>query len=160
MYLKLTLPVVLFFASQLHIFAQANDNFNNAFTLVGPIVTATGNNLTATKQFGQEPFVAGNFGGASVWWNWTASASGQTTIDLEGSDFNTLLGVYTGTAQNALTLVADNNDYNGNPWSRVQFNAVAGTIYRILVDGARTGGGFGTVARGNIVLHVRSEERR
>src|SRR6185436_733293 len=114
MYMKLTLPVVLFFASQLHIFAQANDNFNQAFPLVGPIVTTTGNNLTATKQFGQEPtFIAGNFGGASVWWTWVATASGQTTIDTEGSDFDTLLGVFTGTAANALTLVADSDDVTG-----------------------------------------------
>src|SRR5207247_530396 len=108
----------------------------------------------ATKQFPGEPFIAGNFGGASVWWTWTATASGQTTIDTSGSDFNTLLGVYTGNAVNQLTTIADNNDYNGNTWSRVQFNAVAGTVYHISVDGLRSGPGFGSVATGNIILHI------
>src|ERR1051325_3522399 len=134
--------------------APANDSFANPIELRGPIVTATGSNVGATKQFPGEPFIAGNFGGASVWWTWTATASGQTTIDTSGSDFNTLLGVYTGNAVNQLTTIADNIDYNGNTWSRVQFNAVAGTVYHISVDGIRTGGGFGTVATGNITLHV------
>src|SRR6185503_19098371 len=38
--------------------------------------------------------------------------------------------------------------------SRVQFNAVGGTTYRIQVDGFRSGPGFGSPAMGNIVLHV------
>src|SRR5947207_12758493 len=135
--------------------APANDNFGSAIPLTGPIVTTTGSNGGANKDFRSgEPFIAGNFGGANVWWTWTATASGQTTIDTMGSDFNTLLGVYTGTAVNQLTLVADNNDYNGNTWSRVQFNAVAGTTYHISVDGLRSGPGFGSVATGNIVLHI------
>jgi hypothetical protein len=134
----------------------ANDSFINAFILTGPIVSTVGYNNFATKQFGQEPtFIDGNFGGASVWWNWTASGTGLTTIDTFGSDFNTLLGVFTGATQNALTLVAQNNDYNGNSWSRVQFQAEAGTTYRIMVDGFRNGGGPGsTVAQGNIRLNI------
>ena len=106
--------IVLASLSAVTVFAQApaNDAFANAITLNGPIVTTTGSNVGATKQFGQEPFlVGGDFGGASVWWNWTATASGQTTIDTEGSDFDTLLGVFTGTVPNQLALVADNNNY-------------------------------------------------
>src|SRR4030095_9310175 len=86
----------------------ANDQFANAITLNCPIVTTVGSNVGATKPFGGggggEPSIPppslGTFGGASVWWNWTAAASGQTTIDTEGSSFNTLLGVFTGTAVN------------------------------------------------------------
>src|ERR1043165_7763635 len=92
--------------------APANDNFASPIVLTGPIVTGTGSNVGATKQFPAEPFIAGNFGGASVWWTWTATASGQTTIDTSGSDFNTLLGVYTGNAVKQLLTIADNNDYN------------------------------------------------
>lgn len=82
--------------------APANNDFANAITLVGPIVTTTGSNVGANKQGGRpgEPNHGGNLGGASVWWTWTATASGQTTIDTEGSDFNTLLGVYKGTVFN------------------------------------------------------------
>jgi Bacterial Ig domain/Calcineurin-like phosphoesterase/Immunoglobulin domain/Fibronectin type III domain len=133
----------------------ANDDFDNAIPLTGPIVTATGSNVGATKQFPGEPFISGNFGGASVWWTWTATASGETTVDTSGSDFNTLLGVYTGTAVNQLTTVAANNDYEGNQWSRVQFMAEAGTEYKIVVDGFATGRFPPQPARGNIVLHLK-----
>jgi hypothetical protein len=142
--------------------APANDLFGNAITINGPIATVTGSNVGATKQFGGggggEPSIGpglGNFGGASVWWNWTAAASGQTTIDTEGSDFNTLLGAFTGAAQNALTLVAGNDNFEANQWSRITFDAVAGTTYRIMVDGFRSGPGFGAPATGNIKLNVK-----
>ena len=164
-YLALTLRVALFLLlPALSALAQApaNDLFANATPLVGPIVTAAGSNVGATKQFGGggggEPSIGGGlplFGGASVWWNWTAVASGETIIDTEGSSFDTLLGVFTGAAQNSLTLVAGNNDSEANTWSRVVFNAVAGTTYRIMVDGLRSGPGFGSPAMGSIVLHVK-----
>src|SRR5262249_28970571 len=135
------------------------DNFFNAIPINGPIATVTGSNVGASKNFGPngEPFlIAGNFGGASVWWTWTATASGPTTIDTMGSDFNTILGVFTGTAPNQLTSIAENDNFEGNTWSRVMFNAVAGTIYHIYVDGFRTGGGpGGRTAMGNIVLNVK-----
>jgi hypothetical protein len=137
--------------------APPNDQFANATTINGPIATVTGSNVGATKQFGQEPFqVGGSFGGASVWWNWTATASGMTTIDTEGSDFDTILGVFIGNAPNQLQFVADNGNFEGNLWSRVMFDAVAGTTYRIYVDGLRIGGGGGGRAlQGNIVLNVK-----
>jgi hypothetical protein len=155
-------PFIFASALAVHAQAPANDLFANAITLNGPIVTTTGSNVGATKQFGGgggEPSIPGAFpgafGGASVWWNWTASASGQTTIDTQGSDFNTLLGVFTGPAQNQLRLVAGNDDFEGNQWSRVTFDAAAGTTYHIMVDGYRSGPGFGSPAMGNIVLHVK-----
>jgi hypothetical protein len=143
--------------------APVNDNFVDAITLTGPIVTTMGSNVGATKPFGGpgggEPIIPGpfpgSFGGASVWWNWTATASGETTIDTEGSDFNTLLGIYTGEAANRLTLVAANDNFEANTWSRVVFNAVAGTTYRIMVDGFRSGPGFGAPAMGNIKLNIK-----
>src|SRR5688572_19275977 len=143
--------------------APANDLFANAITINGPIATVTGSNGGATKPQGgggggdpsRPPPSLGTVGGASVWWDWTAAASGQTTIDTEGSDFNTLLGVFNGEAQNRLTLVAGNDNFDANQWSRVVFNAIAGTTYRIMVDGFRSGPGFGAPATGNIRLNVK-----
>lgn len=140
--------------------APANDSFADAIVLNGPIATATGSNVGATKPFGPngEPSIGpglGNFGGASVWWRWTATASGTTTVDTDGSSFNTLLGVFSGPAVNQLTLAAGNDDFEGNSWSKVTFEAVAGTTYHLMVDGFRSGPGFGTPATGNIVLHVK-----
>ena len=124
----------------------ANDNFVAAATLTGPSVSATGTNVNATKETG-EPNHGGNTGGKSVWWKWTAPSSGDVVIDTNGSNFDTLLGVYTGSAVNALTLIAGDNNGGPNLTSRVTFAATAGVIYRIAVDG--TGG-----LSGNIQLNL------
>ena len=125
----------------------ANNNFLNAQTLSGSSGTVTGSNLNATKEFG-EPNHAGNVGGLSVWYRWQAPSSGLATITTAGSNFDTLLGVYTGSAVSGLVTIASNDDQNFpiTLSSRVQFNAVAGTIYRIAVDGYAG-------ARGNITLN-------
>jgi hypothetical protein len=113
----------------------ANDNFSNGQTITGFCSSTTGTNLAATKEPG-EPNHAGNVGGASVWYVWTAPFSSQATVTTAGSDFDTLLGVYTGSSVGSLTLVASNDDVSGsNQTSSVTFNAVAGTTYRIAVDG-------------------------
>jgi len=123
----------------------ANDNFVAAVSISGTSGTATGNNANATKQPG-EPSHAGNPGGQSVWYNWTAPSASPVTIDTAMSAFDTLLAVYTGNAVNSLAAVANNNNIStNNARSRVTFTPVAGTIYRIAVDGA---GG----ANGNITL--------
>src|SRR6266566_7511343 len=75
----------------------SNDNFTNAWTLSGVTVSTNGNSTGATKETG-EPNHAGLVGGRSVWFNWTAPLAGATRIDTIGSGFNTLLGVYTGSA--------------------------------------------------------------
>ena len=72
----------------------------------------------------------------SLWWAWTPAASGTATIDTLGSSFDTVLAVYTGTKLNRLAVIAANDDIpSGGGASRVAFSAVAGTTYRIAVDG-------------------------
>jgi hypothetical protein len=132
----------------------ANDDFPGQ-TLSGLPASTTGSNVAATKQTG-EPNHAGNAGGASVWYSWTAPSSGPVRIDTCGSNFNTLLGVYTGSAVNSLSVVASNDNalagVCGNR-SAVNFTASSGTTYRIAVDGFNTC--CTTVATGNIGLNVR-----
>ena len=91
-------------------------------------------NLNARKEPG-EPTIAGNAGGKSVWWQWRAPRTGLVKIQTTGSSFDTLLGVYTGTALANLVLVASNDDANGTVQSEVTFPAQAGTNYQITVDG-------------------------
>ena len=125
-----------------------NDNFAQRTVVSGKSGTIRGTNVGATKQAG-EPAHAGDAGGASIWYSWTAPSSGRVTIDTFDSDFDTLLGVYTGTAVNGLTPVANNDDapFSKNSLqSTVTFNAVAGVTYQIAVDG------YGA-ASGNTVLH-------
>ncbi len=124
----------------------ANDNFASAQGLAG--TGATGSNVGATKETG-EPNHAGDAGGKSVWYEWTPQASGPASMDTSGSDFDTLLVVYTGGSVSGLTEVASNDDANGGKQSKVDFAATAGTTYRIAVDG------YGA-ATGNIALHVNS----
>ena len=92
--------------------APANDSFAAAIELTGRSDAASGTNKDATKEPG-EPNHAGEIGGASVWFQWTAPADGETTIETCGSDFDTLLAAYTGDAVNALTEVEGNDDVCG-----------------------------------------------
>src|SRR5438552_6058187 len=112
-----------------------NDAFANGQSLSGSTGSVTGNNVGATKETG-EPNHAGDSGGHSVWYRWTAPASTPVTIDTIGSSFDTLLGVYTGSSVSTLTTIASNDDIDGpNQPSRVSFTPVAGTTYQIAVDG-------------------------
>src|SRR2546427_238498 len=90
--------------------APANDNFGSAIPLSGLVVTTTGSNVGASKER-SEPSHGGNSGGASVWWTWTSPDNGLATVDTFGSSFDTLLGVYVGTAVNQLTTIAGDDDY-------------------------------------------------
>ena len=113
----------------------AADNFANAIQLTGASGQVTDNNFGATKEAG-EPDHAGNTGGASVWWKWTAPSNMFVSFDTHNSNFDTLLGVYTGSGVNSLTLVASNDDdENSANNSGVSFQALAGTTYYIAVDG-------------------------
>jgi hypothetical protein len=120
--------------------APDNDNFASAAELQGREASASGTNKDATKEAG-EPNHAAKAGGASVWYRWTAPASGKATISTCDSDFDTLLAVYTGSAVNALTGVAANDDTCGLR-SSVSFQAAAGDTYRIAIDGLN--GAIGT----------------
>ena len=108
-------------------------------------------NVNATRETG-EPKISGNAGGKSVWFNWTATGTGATTITLAGSSFNTLLGVYRGSSVSALTLVSSNNDAaTGVTTSKLSFRATKGVTYHIAVDGYNPGSG---AASGNIRLQL------
>ena len=98
---------------------------------------------------------AGNIGGHSVWYCWTAPSNGVCTFDTIPSDFDTLLAVYTGDAVNSLTTIEGDDNGGGNNKSRVSFNAVAGTNYKIAVDGfsgatGNVGLRWSTVSAGDI----------
>jgi parallel beta helix pectate lyase-like protein/PASTA domain-containing protein len=112
-----------------------NDDFANAQDLTGPVGIVGGATVDATKEAG-EPDHAGDPGGSSIWYRWTAPASGRVTLSTVGSDFDTLLAAYTGTAVGALTEVASNDDANGLLTSEISFVAVQGTSYSIAIDGA------------------------
>jgi serralysin len=116
--------------------AIINDNFANSIRLVGSSVSTTGTNVGATGEAGEPNHAGVNFGADvnSVWYNWTAPASGQIEINTFGSNYDTSLGVYLGSAVNSLTTIAGNDDFSSLQ-SRVSFTGVAGQTYQIAVDG-------------------------
>lgn len=118
--------------------AIVNDNFANSIRLVGASDSTTGTNIGATGEAGEPNHGGVNFGIPSlvnsVWYNWVAPTSGQVEVNTIGSNYDTSLGAYTGSAVNSLVTIAGNDDFYGL-LSRVVFNVVAGQTYQIAVDG-------------------------
>ena len=118
----------------------ANDNFANAGTITDRFGWLDGDNTEATKEPGA-PNHAGNPGGASVWYSWTAPSSGRATLDLCYAEFDSLLAVYVGNDVVQLQQVAaDDNGCGDQSW--LAFMASAGVTYRIAVDGANGATGY------------------
>ncbi len=119
----------------------ANDNFENAAAIQGISGRVSGTTVGATRQCGEDVLMfegSGDGGSSSVWYRWTAPVSGAVMFNTIGSNYDTMLGVYTGSDLDALTVVTRNDDFSD--WrtvyvSRVIFTAIEGTEYRIRVDG-------------------------
>ncbi len=126
--------------------AQSNDAFANRTTITGLTPVYTGTTTSATKETG-EPNHAGYYGGKSIWLTWTAPADSIVTVDTIGSNFDTLLAVYQGSAVNALTLVASDDQSGGNNTSRLVYSTRTGHVVQIAVDGW-------SGASGNVTLHL------
>jgi hypothetical protein len=116
--------------------AVGSDSFAGAPTISGNFSVEI---LTTTKDFTTEagepkhsPFSTGR----SAWWKWTATTNGFCTLETIRTDqfVDTGIAVYTGTALNALTRVAANDNVPGAFTSKVTFFATAGSTYRIAVD--------------------------
>jgi hypothetical protein len=113
---------------------ETNDDFADRASinpLLGPV---SDSNQLATVEAG-EPLPDGLPGGKSIWFTWRATFTGTLSLTTEGSDFDTLLAVYTGTALRALKPVAGDDDSGGFLTSLVTFNVTEGTDYQIDVDG-------------------------
>jgi len=113
--------------------APANDNFADAWTIAGPAGTTNASNVNATQESG-EPAHAG-VGLASVWFRWTAPSTGPVEFTTAGSDYDTVLAVYTGATVGSLTTMAADDDSGPGLTSLVTFNANAGTVYSVAVAG-------------------------
>jgi hypothetical protein len=136
-------------------YVRVTDNYGPGIPIsAGTNLTLRATTVEATRQKG-EPNHAGASGGRSVWWVWRPTVSGTVSIDTFGSDFDTVLGVYTNVAglqtgpiTNLVTIAASDDDPANPPLSRVKFAALAMQTYYIAVDGRD---GFA----GNVVLNIR-----
>ncbi len=128
----------------LNINPDGNDLFANALLLPGASGTIAGRNLTARRETG-EPRFPGTNGLAStnsVWFCGRVPVSGLLRFDTEGSNFDTLLAIYTGSRITNLVLVSADNNAGTNRTSRLYFQAEAGTNYWVAVDGVAGQSGF------------------
>ena len=126
----------------------ANDNFANATAISSASGTLTGSNVLATleppcetNQIYVQDYAQVEPVGASVWYKWTATATGPASFNTEGSDFDTVLSVWTttgGLCSPTLTNLVANDDGDdstvGGP-SALSFPAVVGQTYYICVEG-------------------------
>jgi Ca2+-binding RTX toxin-like protein len=138
--------------------APQNDYFVNA-QAAGVAPTWQQGTWNATTEPG-EPLSCNDGGwvtsmGATVWYTLTVAAPTLVTVDTFGSDFDTILSIYTGGAVGSLTRVVcddDTDNLQSIRQSQVQFGATPGTTYRIQV-----GGYDGTATppfTGNLKLHI------
>jgi hypothetical protein len=110
------------------------DYFADRVQLPGASGIKSGNNSAATIEPG-EPIHAGKPGGKSVWYTWTPPGTGIATFSTEGSGFDTLLAIYSGTNLLTLRPEASDEDSGGFYTSRRSFNVFEELIYYIAIDG-------------------------
>ena len=114
--------------------APENDDYADAAVLEGLSGHWTGDNRGASRELGEE-LHAGNAGGSSVWFRWTAVFTGRLTVYTFGSDFDTLLASYTGETIGNTVFLESNDDSWDDFQSRIVFPVTQGQEYRIAVDG-------------------------
>lgn len=133
----LMLVLVMGFSSQAR--AQLpNDNFADAIVVFAP-GAVDGTTLGASGESGEpETIFDGGFANAplnSVWYSWTPTEDETATFDTcSGTTYDTTLVAFTGAAVDALTEIAQNNEFCATQ-SSITFLAIAGTTYYIQVDG-------------------------
>jgi len=105
------------------------------------IFSVNGINGAATRESGEPDHrsLSDSLGENSVWYSWTAPVSGHVTMDTCLSSFDTMLAVYKGSAIGSLSQVVSDddacNDVFNDSGSKLSFDAVEGTTYRIAVAG-------------------------
>ncbi len=121
-----------------------NDGFACRQIITGSNISIPISNLGATREPG-EPLHGGISCSNSLWYSWTAPASGGVVVEATGGfDFaSPILAVYTGSNLASLTNVAFNFapfSGSGSPLSKARavFTAVQGQVYQIVVDGVPT----------------------
>lgn len=104
-----------------------NDDREDAFPTAGPYWTTRGSSLGATLEHGETDF--GRGAEHSVWWAWTAPYDGAARIHTHGSDFDTVLAMYSeneleGIIQGSTPDVVFVNDISGSVLEPFQGAAV------------------------------------
>ncbi len=133
-------------------------NTPHGLSFFSPIVItgdwgSTNADNTASSPDSGTPTIAGNAPNAPVWFQWTAPASGEVTLDTIGSlatnglKLDTVLAVFTGNVLNGLNQVAANDDLYPLPFppSYGQINETAQNIFNVGTNVATSSNGAGGI---------------
>jgi hypothetical protein len=104
-----------------------NDGFANRLPLNGSDVTATGSNAGATREL-DEPGVDSDLPNHTVWWQWTAPATGTAIVTVRDQEFGVRADAFTGTTFDQLALVGSNATGFSLP---LNFATQAGQTYHL-----------------------------
>jgi len=120
----------------------ANDAFGTP-TVISALPYTNTQDIRGANPAVNDPVIscAGFEGGYSVWYQYTANFTGNLTLSTNGSDYDTILGVWTGATPGTLSSVGCNDDisYPSNLASSLTIPVVSGTTYRIEVAGYDAG---------------------
>jgi hypothetical protein len=102
-----------------------NDDFVNRAGIPSAPAEVPATFLGATAE-PDEPALTTSSPRRTIWWSWTAPASGRVVLQVAGLQSSVALGVYRGSTLPALTPVATNAFGGGG---RLVFTALSGTTY-------------------------------
>lgn len=111
-----------------------NDNFANSFKVPSAGTSFFTSNRRATLEPGEPEH--GLNAGASLWYNYTPTFTGDVLVDSTGSEVSTVVAVYTSSVLSNLTLVASAEGSVGRKGAFLYFKGTAGVVYRIAVASA------------------------
>jgi len=131
------------------IVAPANDDFDNRIVVPDIPFTDETNTAAATTEPGEPVETNCAPIGATVWYEFTPATDVDLVATTAGSDFDTVVAVYTGSTLPGLQEVQCSDDTDLAVQARVSFQAQAGTSYKFQV------GGFAD-DEGNLVFQVRT----
>lgn len=132
-------------------YGPLNDDFEDRMLLQQGTTQVSMSSVDASLEVG-EPQPVFTWFQSTVWFDWVAPSNAFTTISTAGSNYDTVLCVYTGSAVNALSLVGSNDDDGLEITSAVSFTPTAGQSYKIQVYGSWAD----STGEGNLVLNYPS----
>ncbi|MBZ5493094.1 MAG: hypothetical protein LAO76_19430 [Acidobacteriia bacterium] len=121
-----------------------NDDFNHA-TVAPSVPFTTSQDVSNATVAPDDPFCVNR--NQTVWFAFTPTQNMRLEANTIGSDYDTTLGVYTGT-RGALNQIGCDDDSNGTLQSTVRFDAVAGVTYYFEVSS------FSTVSPADLVFNL------
>ncbi len=119
----------------------ANDSFADATVIAGSSYSMTEDTQKATTVVDDPSYVCTSSQGShSVWWKFIPSTSGRLSLNTIGSNYDTVLALWTGSQGHLASVGCDDNS-GGSSTSRLSLNLTGGTAYYIEVaDRGSTGG--------------------